>query len=71
MKKMKEMLKLLAIKAKMKLQEEKGEVSVEWAMVAIVMALVILATFSPGIQAGLNTAFQNINGLLGTSALPS
>ncbi len=46
---------------KMKLQSEKGEVSVEWALVAVVMAIIITVVFYPGIQTGLQTAIQNIN----------
>ncbi len=53
---------------KMKLHSEKGEVSVEWALVAVVMAGIIIGAFAPGIQKGLQTAIQNINTDLATTA---
>ncbi len=43
-----------------KLQQEKGEVSVEWALVAIVMAIAIIAAFLPSVQAMLTAAISNI-----------
>jgi Flp pilus assembly pilin Flp len=53
---MKEMLMYL----RMKLQEEKGEVSVEWALIASIMAIVIAAVFYPGVQTALNAAITTI-----------
>ena len=47
-----------------KLKQEKGEVSVEWALVAIFMGLAISTVFSPGIQAALTTALGTISGYL-------
>jgi len=55
----------------MKLHEEKGEVSVEWALVAVVMALIILGAFMPGVQGGLDKAMTNISDKLATNTLPA
>ncbi len=60
---MMEILKLMLGKVK----QEKGEVSVEWALVAIFMALAISLVFSPGIQAALTTALATITGYLTTA----
>ena len=60
---MKEMLKYV----EMKLKEEKGEVSVEWSLVAIFMAVAIATVFSPGIQAALTAALGTISGYLTTA----
>ena len=57
---MKEIMKYMS----KKLKEEKGEVSVEWALVAIFMGLAISTVFSPGIQAALTTALGTISGYL-------
>ncbi len=43
-----------------KLQSEKGEVSVEWALVAVIMSVIILAVFYPGVQGALTTAITTI-----------
>jgi Flp pilus assembly pilin Flp len=48
----------------MKLKQEKGEVSVDWALVAVIMGLVITTVFSPGIKAALNAALTTIEGYL-------
>ncbi len=53
---MKNLLKYM----RMKLQDEKGEVSVEWALVAVVMAGVILVVFMPGVQEALTQAIDSI-----------
>jgi Flp pilus assembly pilin Flp len=63
---MKDMFLGLCIKVK----DQKGEVSVEWALVAVVMCLIILGAFLPGVKDGLNTAFTNIKANLGTNSLP-
>ena len=57
---MKEIMKYMS----KKLKEEKGEVSVEWALVAIFMGLAISTVFNPGIQGALATAFGTISGYL-------
>jgi Flp pilus assembly pilin Flp len=57
---MKEMLTYL----RLKMQQEKGEVSIEWALVAVVMAIIIIGAFMPGVQTGLQTAITKINGML-------
>ncbi len=49
-----------------KLKQEKGEVSVEWALVAVAMGSVIVLVFSPGITAALTTALATISGYLTT-----
>ncbi len=54
-----------------KLREEKGEVSVEWALVAVAMCLVIIAAYMPGVRDGLQTAIDNITTHLGTNTLPA
>ncbi len=65
-----EKLKDMFLKLFIKVKDQKGEVSVEWALVAVVMCLVILGAFLPGVRDGLNTAFTNITAKLGTNALP-
>lgn len=60
---MKELVKYLY----MKLNQEKGEVSVEWALVAVIMGLIITTVFSPGVSAALTAAIATISGYL-TSA---
>lgn len=60
---MKEIMKYMF----MKLKQEKGEVSVEWALVAIFMGLAISTVFSPGIQAALLAALGTITGYLTTA----
>ena len=57
---MKEMLKYVQLK----LQEEKGEVSVEWALVAVIMAVIIATVFNPGISGALTTAIGTISSYL-------
>ncbi len=57
---MKEMLRYLW----MKLQEEKGEVSVEWVLVAVIMAGIILTVFSPGVTGALNAGIGYITGVI-------
>jgi len=49
---------------KMKLKEEKGEVSVEWALVAVFMTIARSAVFLPGVQAALTTAIGYISSQL-------
>ncbi len=51
----------------MKLKEEKGEVSVEWALVAVIMAGIIVLVFSPGVSSALQAAIDNITTALTTS----
>lgn len=48
----------------MKLKEEKGEVSVEWALVAVFMTVAIAAVFLPGVQAALGQAITTISNAL-------
>ncbi len=55
---------------RMKLKQEKGEVSVEWALVAVMMALIIALVFMPGVRGGLQTALSNITAKLGTTTAP-
>jgi Flp pilus assembly pilin Flp len=62
-KNMKKMLKFL----RLKLREEKGEVSVEWALVAVVMAIIIIGAFLPGVRDALGVAIDRISALI-TSA---
>jgi Flp pilus assembly pilin Flp len=61
---MKEMLRYMW----MKLRESKGEVSVEWVMVAVIMAIIILGAFLPGVGGALNTAIQSISTAIGTAS---
>ncbi len=61
---MKEMLRYMS----MKLKQEKGEVSVEWALVAVIMAGVILAVFMPGVRGALQGAVDSITAALTTAA---
>jgi len=61
---MKEMLRYM----RMKLKQEKGEVSVEWALVAVIMAGVILAVFMPGVSGALTAAIATITSALTTAA---
>ena len=49
---------------KMKLKEEKGEVSVEWALVAVFMTIAISAVFLPGVQTALTGAITYISSAL-------
>ncbi len=66
MEKMKDMFLRLYVKVK----DQKGEVSVEWALVAVAMALIIIAVFLPGVKGGLDTAITNIKTKLATNAIP-
>ncbi len=61
---MKEMLRYVL----MKLKQEKGEVSVEWALVAVIMAIIIAGVFMPGVQGGIQTAIDKIKSTLTTAA---
>jgi Flp pilus assembly pilin Flp len=45
----------------MKLQDVKGEVSVEWVLVAVIMAIIIVLAFSPTVQTMLQSAVQRIS----------
>ena len=54
---MKEILKYMWTK----LKAEKGEVSVEWVLVAVIMAIIIVGAFSPTVQAMLQTAINRIS----------
>jgi Flp pilus assembly pilin Flp len=63
-KNMKEILRYI----KMKLQAEKGEVSVEWALVAVIMALIIAGVFNPGVSAALTAAIQRISDTIASAA---
>ncbi len=51
-----------------KLKEEKGEVSVEWALVAVIMAAIIVLVFSPGVRDALSAAIASISSALTTAA---
>ncbi len=66
-----EKIKDMMLKLFVRVKDQKGEVSVEWALVAVVMCLVILGAFLPGVRNGLNTAMTNITNSLGTSSLPA
>ena len=44
-----------------KLKAEKGEVSVEWVLVAVIMAIIIVGAFSPTVQAMLQSAINRIS----------
>ncbi len=63
---MKEMFRYL----QMKLKQEKGEVSVEWALVAVIMAVIIVGAFLPGVRGGIQGAIQTIQDSLTTAAKP-
>lgn len=52
----------------MKLKEEKGEVSVEWALVAVIMAFIILGVFSPGVKEALNQAIDGIKSAISSAS---
>ncbi len=66
-----EKMKNLFLKLFVKVKDQKGEVSVEWALVAVAMCLVIIAVFMPGVRDGLQTAIDNITTKLGTNTLPA
>ncbi len=53
---MREMFRYL----KMKLRENKGEVSVEWVLVAVIMAIIIIAVFNPAVSNMLTNGIQQI-----------
>jgi Flp pilus assembly pilin Flp len=54
---MKEMFRYL----RMKLQENKGEVSVEWVLVAVIMAIIIVGVFNPAVSNMLTNAITAIS----------
>jgi Flp pilus assembly pilin Flp len=54
---MKEILRYM----RMKLQDVKGEVSVEWVLVAVIMAIIIVLAFSPTVQTMLTDAINRIS----------
>jgi Flp pilus assembly pilin Flp len=54
---MKEMLRYMW----MKLKAEEGEVSVEWVLVAVIMAIIIVLAFSPTVQTMLTQAINRIS----------
>ena len=56
-----EIIRYIRMYLQMKLKDEKGEVSVEWALVATIMAVIILAVFYPGVQTMLQNAITNIS----------
>jgi Flp pilus assembly pilin Flp len=60
---MKEILRYLWLK----LRAEKGEVSVEWVMVAVIMAIIILGAFLPGVGGAINAAVTAISGAITTA----
>ncbi len=66
------MLKLMEMwkYLQMKLKQEKGEVSVEWALVAVIMAVIIVAVFMPGVRGGIQGAITQIQSQLTTAATP-
>ena len=43
-----------------KLQDVKGEVSVEWVLVAVIMAIIIVLAFSPTVQSMLENGIGKI-----------
>ncbi len=47
-----------------KLKGNKGEVSVEWALVAVVMCIAILATFLPNVQTAITAGIDRITAAL-------
>ncbi len=53
---MKNMLRYM----RMKLQDVKGEVSVEWVLIAVIMAIIIVLAFSPTVQTMLTDAIGRI-----------
>jgi len=57
---MKKIMKYMSLK----LKEEKGEVSVEWALVAVIMGFIIYSVLNPGVSAALTTAIATISGYL-------
>jgi len=61
-------MKELLMYIQMKLKEEKGEVSVEWALVAVIMCVIILATFMPGVTGALAAGIASITAALTTAA---
>jgi len=61
---MKEILRYM----RMKLQDEKGEVSVEWVLVAVIMAIIIVLAFSPTVQAMLTQAIGRISTEVSTAS---
>ena len=63
-----EIIRYLRMSLQMKLKEEKGEVSVEWALVATIMAVIILAVFYPGVQTALQNAITTISNTLNQAA---
>jgi Flp pilus assembly pilin Flp len=44
-----------------KLKDQKGEVSVEWVLVAVIMGIVIVATFMPNVETALTTGINRIS----------
>jgi Flp pilus assembly pilin Flp len=64
MEKIKDMFLRLFVKVK----DQKGEVSVEWALVAVVMAGVILVAFMPGVSEALTQAIDAIKAKLTQAA---
>ena len=54
---MKEMFRYL----KMKLQANRGEVSVEWVLVAVIMAIIIVLVFNPAVSNMLTNAIGRIS----------
>jgi Flp pilus assembly pilin Flp len=46
---------------RMKLQDVKGEVSVEWVLVAVIMAIIIVLAFSPTVQSMLENGIGKID----------
>lgn len=54
---MKEMLRYMWTK----LKAEEGEVSVEWVLVAVIMAIIIVLAFSPTVQTMLTQAIGRIS----------
>lgn len=61
---MKEMLRYI----RMKLQEEKGEVSVEWVLVAVIMAIIIIGVFNPTVATMLTDAIKVISDKIASAA---
>ncbi len=60
---MKKMFKSLG----QKLKNNKGEVSVEWALIAVIMAVAILAIFNTSVKDAMQTAIDKVTSALTTA----
>ncbi len=50
-----------------KLKDNKGEVSVEWALIAVIMAVAILAIFNTSVRDAMQTAINTVTNALTTA----